>query len=91
MLTHLIHRPIAVSMCVLALVVLGILSIRYIPVSLMPDIDIPQITVHASYPGASVRQIESYRYITRTIVASGRTERYNNRKPYGRSYGNAYF
>ena len=59
MLTHLIHRPIAVSMCVLALVVLGILSIRYIPVSLMPDIDIPQITVHASYPGASVRQIES--------------------------------
>ncbi len=41
MLTHLIHRPIAVSMCVLALAVLGILSIRYIPVSLMPDIDIP--------------------------------------------------
>lgn len=59
MLTHLIHRPIAVSMCVLALAVLGILSIRYIPVSLMPDIDIPQITVHASYPGASVRQIEN--------------------------------
>lgn len=59
MLTHLIHRPIVVSMCVLALAVLGILSIRYIPVSLMPDIDIPQITVHASYPGASVRQIEN--------------------------------
>lgn len=59
MLTHLIHRPIAASMCVLALAVLGILSIRYIPVSLMPDIDIPQITVHASYPGASVRQIEN--------------------------------
>lgn len=59
MLTHLIHRPIAVSMCVLALAVLGILSIRYIPVSLMPDIDIPQITVHASYPGASVRQVEN--------------------------------
>lgn len=59
MLSKLIHRPIAVSMCVLALVVLGILSIRYIPVSLMPDIDIPQITVHASYPGASVRQVEN--------------------------------
>lgn len=58
MLSKLIHRPIAVSMCVLALAVLGILSIRYIPVSLMPDIDIPQITVHASYPGASVRQVE---------------------------------
>ena len=58
MLSKLIYRPIAVSMCVLALVILGFLSQRYIPVSLMPDIDIPQITVHASYPGASVRQVE---------------------------------
>ena len=48
MLSKLIHRPIAVSMCILALIILGALSIRYIPVSLMPDIDIPQITVHLS-------------------------------------------
>lgn len=59
MLRHIIRRPIAVSMCVLALAVIGVLSMRYIPVSLMPDIDIPQITVHAAYPGASVRQVES--------------------------------
>ena len=59
MLSTLIRRPIAVSMCVVALVVIGILSMRYIPVSLLPDIDMPQITVHASYPGASVRQVES--------------------------------
>lgn len=59
MLKHLIRRPIAVSMCVIALAVLGMLSTGYLPVSLMPDIDIPQITVHASYPGASVRQVES--------------------------------
>lgn len=65
MLSKLIYRPIAVSMCVLALVVLGFLSLRYIPVSLMPDIDIPQITVHASYPGASVRQVE--RHVTSTL------------------------
>lgn len=58
MISSLIRRPIAVSMCVLALAVVGILSMRYIPVSLMPDIDIPQITVHASWPGASVRQVE---------------------------------
>ena len=59
MLKHLIRRPIAVSMFVLALAIIGILSTRQLPVSLMPDIDIPQITVHASYPGASVRQVES--------------------------------
>ena len=58
MLPRLIHRPIAVSMCILALIVLGVLSLRYIPVSLMPDINIPQITVHAAYPGMSVRQVE---------------------------------
>lgn len=59
MLKQLIHRPIAVSMVVLALAIIGVLSTRQLPVSLMPDIDIPQITVHASYPGASVRQVES--------------------------------
>lgn len=59
MIKYLIRRPIAVSMCLIALVVIGVLSMKYIPVSLMPDIDIPQITVHASYPGASVRHMES--------------------------------
>lgn len=59
MLKHIIHRPIAVSMCIIAFAAIGILSVYYIPVSLMPDIDIPQITVHAGYPGASVRQVES--------------------------------
>lgn len=59
MLKQLIKRPIAVTMCVLALAIIGVLSTRHLPVSLMPDIDIPQITVHASYPGASVRQVES--------------------------------
>lgn len=58
MLKQIIHRPIAVSMCIIALAVVGILAMRRLPVSLMPDIDIPQITVHASYPGASVRQVE---------------------------------
>lgn len=54
----LIDRPIAVTMCLIALVVVGAFSLKYIPVSLMPDIDIPQITVQASYPGASVREID---------------------------------
>lgn len=59
MLKKLILRPIAVSMFVLALAIIGVLSSRQLPVSLMPDIDIPQITVHTSYPGASVRQVEN--------------------------------
>ena len=49
----------AVSMFVVALMVVGLVSLKFIPVSLMPDIDIPQITVQVSYPGASVREMES--------------------------------
>lgn len=65
MLRRLIHRPIAVSMIVIAVIVIGILSIFGMPVSLMPDIDIPQITIHTSVPGSSVREVEDR--VTRTL------------------------
>ena len=58
MLHQIIKRPIAVSMCIIALAVIGILSLRKIPVSLMPDIDIPQITVQVSMPGYSAQEVE---------------------------------
>ena len=54
----LLHRPIAVTMCLIAIVVMACVALRYIPVSLMPDIDIPQITVQANMPGYSAREIE---------------------------------
>lgn len=59
MLSKIIHRPIAVTMCLIALVVMGTLALRFIPVSLMPNIDIPQITVQASLPGYSALEVES--------------------------------
>lgn len=58
MFKQLLLRPIAVSMTLIAITVLGLLATRYIPVSLMPDIDIPRITVQMSKPGASVAEIE---------------------------------
>ena len=58
MLRKLIHRPIAVSMIVVAVMVVGIVALRHIPVSMMPQIDIPRITVQMSNPGASVTEIE---------------------------------
>ena len=56
---NLIHRPIAVTMCLIALIAIGCISFKYIPVSLMPDIDIPQITVQVSYPGATVHEVDA--------------------------------
>lgn len=58
MLRKIIDRPIAVTMCLIALVVLGTLALRFIPVSLMPDIDIPQITVQVSLPGYSAQEVD---------------------------------
>ena len=54
----LLHRPIAVTMCLIALTVIGMLALWHIPVSLMPDIDIPQITVQVSMPGYSAQEVE---------------------------------
>lgn len=59
MLIRILSRPIAVTMCLIALVVMGCLALRYIPVSLMPDIDVPQITVQAGIPGYSAREIDT--------------------------------
>lgn len=58
MLRTLIHRPIAVTMVLIALVAVGVLALTYIPVSLMPEMDIPRITVQMSNPGASVSEVE---------------------------------
>ena len=58
MLKNLLHRPIAVTMILIAIVAIGVLSLTYIPVSLMPQIDIPRITVQCVKAGASVTEIE---------------------------------
>ena len=58
MTKQLLLRPIAVTMCLIAIVVMGCLALHYIPVSLMPDIDVPQITVQANMPGFSAHEVE---------------------------------
>lgn len=46
-------------MTFLALLLLGLVASNKLPVSLMPDIDIPEITVAISRPDASAREIEN--------------------------------
>lgn len=58
MVNFLIHRPIAVLMATLSLIILGILASFSIPVSLMPEIDIPEITVQVDGRGRSARELE---------------------------------
>ena len=58
MIKFLIHRPIAVLMTTLGIVILGILAFGYVPISLMPDIDIPEITVQVDGGNMSARELE---------------------------------
>ena len=58
MLRTLLHRPIAVTMSLIAIVTLGVLAFQRIPVSLMPDIDVPRIVVQMPAQGSSAREIE---------------------------------
>lgn len=48
-----IQRPVATMLLSVAIIVLGILGFRLLPVAPLPDMDFPMITVQASLPGAS--------------------------------------
>lgn len=55
----LVHRPVSVTMVYLALVIIGCVFFAKLPVSLMPAIPIPHITVDISSAGTSARELES--------------------------------
>jgi multidrug efflux pump len=48
-----ILRPVATSLLMIALVLVGVVAMRYLPVSSLPNVDYPTIQVHTFYPGAS--------------------------------------
>ncbi len=59
MIKFLIDRPIAVLTSIFAILLLGIVSSYLIPTSLMPEIDIPEITIQLNYENNSAREIET--------------------------------
>ncbi len=53
-----IRRPVFTSMVMLGLIVLGLFSLRNLPIDQFPDIEIPIVAVTTIYPGASPETIE---------------------------------
>jgi multidrug efflux pump len=51
--TLFIRRPIATSLLMVAILLLGILGYRQLPVSALPEIEAPSLVVTTQYPGAS--------------------------------------
>ena len=58
MVKFLIERPIAVTVTLIAFIVMSMVAAGLIPVSLMPEIDIPEIVVKMSEPGKPAREME---------------------------------
>jgi multidrug efflux pump subunit AcrB len=55
---YLIQRPIAVLMTFIALIIAGLVLIHKVPVSLLPNVDVPQIVVRINYPNTSAPVLE---------------------------------
>jgi len=58
-LKKIINKPVTISLIVLIVLILGIYSTYLMPVSLLPDLNIPILGVTVVYPGASSETVES--------------------------------
>lgn len=59
MIKFLLQRPIAVFMAFTACFIVGVVTYKTLPISLLPDIAIPEITVQVTGEGTSARELEN--------------------------------
>ena len=58
-LTHTsIRRPVATTMLYLIFIVIGIVSLRSLPVDLLPEVEFTQLTVRVRYPNVGPEEVE---------------------------------
>lgn len=55
-----IRRPVAVAMGYFAVALLGVAAWRNLPVELLPDTQLPRLTVRGDWPGASPETVEAF-------------------------------
>jgi HAE1 family hydrophobic/amphiphilic exporter-1 len=55
-----LRRPITTVSATLALVLLGAVSLGKLPVSLLPDIQLPVLTIRTGYPGAAAEEVSDF-------------------------------
>jgi HAE1 family hydrophobic/amphiphilic exporter-1 len=55
-----IGRPVAVTMAYMTIAALGVASWLSIPIELLPDSNLPQLTVQATYDGGSPEVVEAF-------------------------------
>ncbi len=82
-----IERPVAVSMFYAALLLLGLVSLSRIQVNLLPEINIPRLTILTSYPNVSASEIENLvtRPIEETLSSVNGVDKVNSKSEEGLS------
>ena len=63
-----LQRPVTVTMFFLAVILLGVVSLRQLSVDLLPDINYPRLSVITQYPGVAPQEVETL--VTRPLEAS---------------------
>jgi len=53
-----IRRPVTVSMVTIGLAVFGFVSLKKLPLNLLPDLSYPTLTLETQYPGAAPQEVE---------------------------------
>jgi multidrug efflux pump len=54
-----IHRPVATTLLTVAIAIAGAIAFKVLPVSPLPQVDFPTISVNAGLPGASAEIMAS--------------------------------
>ena len=82
-----VNRPIATTMLFLIIIVLGVISFRYLPVDLLPPVEYPQLTVATEYPNVGPEEIEKIitQRIENTIAGVPGVERVRSSSEEGQS------
>lgn len=53
-----VRKPVGTIMAFMALLIFGVISMRFLPMDVLPDLELPTITVITAYPGASAEEVE---------------------------------
>ncbi|MGH8035458.1 MAG: efflux RND transporter permease subunit, partial [Lysobacterales bacterium] len=53
------RRHVAISMAAVSLVLFGLISLRDLPVNLLPDLSYPTLTVRTEYQGSAPEEVET--------------------------------
>jgi HAE1 family hydrophobic/amphiphilic exporter-1 len=83
-----VKRPVATTMAFLIVIVLGAMSLRFLPIDLLPPIEYPQLSISTEYPNVGPEEMEKIITlpIENTIASVPGIERVRSRSEEGRSW-----